>query len=98
MFYFRHPDPKRRRSEEYRSTNYHQGGGGGGYGQDFRRMPDHWGVPGPDHYRQFHSDKPPPLLDPRSPQAHKSPLESLSPLERTAEPKPSPDLNWNRKT
>ncbi|KAB5574967.1 hypothetical protein PHYPO_G00215180 [Pangasianodon hypophthalmus] len=97
-YYDRHPDPKRRRSDDYRSANYHQGGGGGGYGQDFRRMPDHRGVPGPDHYRPFHPDKPPPLLDPRSPQAQKSPLESLSPLERTTEPKPSPDLNWNRKT
>ncbi|KAL7870534.1 hypothetical protein SRHO_G00080310 [Serrasalmus rhombeus] len=108
-YYDRHPDPKRRRSDEYRSPNYHQGsgggGGGGGYSQDFRRMPDHRGIPGnhgqmgPDHYRPFHPDKPPPVIDPRSPQAQKSPLESLSPLERTAEQKPGTDLNWNnRKT
>ncbi|XP_036417558.1 chromodomain-helicase-DNA-binding protein 2 isoform X2 [Colossoma macropomum] len=108
-YYDRHPDPKRRRSDEYRSPNYHQGGGGGGgggggYSQDFRRMPDHRGVPGnhpmgPDHYRPFHPDKPPPVIDPRSPQAQKSPLESLSPLERTTEQKPGTDLNWNnRKT
>ncbi|XP_072550654.1 chromodomain-helicase-DNA-binding protein 2 isoform X2 [Salminus brasiliensis] len=110
-YYDRHADPKRRRSDEYRSPNYHQGGsssgsgGGGGYPQDFRRMPDHRGSSGnhsqagPDHYRPFHSDKPPPLIDPRSPQAQKSPLESLSPLERTAEQKPGTDLNWNnRKT
>ncbi|XP_062861371.1 chromodomain-helicase-DNA-binding protein 2 isoform X2 [Trichomycterus rosablanca] len=96
-YYNRHPDPKRRRSDEYRSPNYHQGaGGGGGYSQDFRRMPDHRGNQGPDHYRPFHPDKPPPMLDPRSPQA---PFESVSPMERTAEPKPSPDVNWNnRKT
>uniref|UniRef100_A0A3B4CKF9 DNA helicase n=1 Tax=Pygocentrus nattereri TaxID=42514 RepID=A0A3B4CKF9_PYGNA len=93
-YYDRHPDPKRRRSDEYR-----------GYSQDFRRMPDHRGIPGnhgqmgPDHYRPFHPDKPPPVIDPRSPQAQKSPLESLSPLERTAEQKPGTDLNWNnRKT
>ncbi|XP_053355695.1 chromodomain-helicase-DNA-binding protein 2 [Clarias gariepinus] len=97
-YYDRHPDPKRRRTDDYRSANYHQGGGGGGYSQDFRRVADHRGVMGPDHYRAFHPDKPPPLLDPRSPQVLKSPLESLSPLERTMEPKPNPDLNWNRKT
>uniref|UniRef100_A0A8B9K1G6 Chromodomain helicase DNA binding protein 2 n=1 Tax=Astyanax mexicanus TaxID=7994 RepID=A0A8B9K1G6_ASTMX len=100
-YYDRHSDPKRRRSDEYRSPNYHQGS----YSQDFRRMPDHRGGPGnhgqagPDHYRPFHSDKPPPLIDPRSPQSQKSPLESLSPLERTAEQKPAADGNWNnRKT
>uniref|UniRef100_W5KJ44 Chromodomain helicase DNA binding protein 2 n=1 Tax=Astyanax mexicanus TaxID=7994 RepID=W5KJ44_ASTMX len=100
-YYDRHSDPKRRRSDEYRSPNYHQGS----YSQDFRRMPDHRGVPGnhgqagPDHYRPFHSDKPPPLIDPRSPQSQKSPLESLSPLERTAEQKPAAEGNWNnRKT
>lgn len=104
IFVFRHPDPKRRRSDEYRSPNYHQGGGG--HPQDFRRMPDHRSPPGnhgpmgPDHYRPFHPDKPPPLIDPRSPQAQKSPLEPISPaLERTAEQKPVTDFNWNnRKT
>ncbi|KAF7699143.1 chromodomain-helicase-DNA-binding protein 2 isoform X1 [Silurus meridionalis] len=95
-YYDRHPDPKRRRSDDYRSANYHQGGGGG-YNQDFRRLPEQRGVPGPDHYRPFHPDKPPPLLDPRSPQLQKSPIESLSPLERTTEPKPNTDLNRNRK-
>ncbi len=104
LFVFRHPDPKRRRSDEYRSPNYHPGGGG--HPQDFRRMPDHRGPPGnygpmgPDHYRPFHPDKPPPLIDPRSPQSHKSPLEPISPaMERTAEQKPVTDFNWNnRKT
>ncbi|RXN18322.1 chromodomain-helicase-DNA-binding 2 isoform X2 [Labeo rohita] len=103
-YYDRHPDPKRRRSDEYRSPNYHQGGGG--HPQDFRRMPDHRGPPGnhgpmgPDHYRPFHPDKPPPLMDPRSPQSQKSPLEPISPaLDRTAEQKPVTDFNWNnRKT
>lgn len=103
-YYDRHPDPKRRRSDEYRSPNYHQGGGG--HPQDFRRMPDHRGPPGnhgpmgPDHYRPFHPDKPPPLIDPRSPQSQKSPLEPISPaLDRTAEQKPVTDFNWNnRKT
>uniref|UniRef100_A0A8C2BZC4 Chromodomain helicase DNA binding protein 2 n=1 Tax=Cyprinus carpio TaxID=7962 RepID=A0A8C2BZC4_CYPCA len=103
-YYDRHPDPKRRRSDEYRSPNYHPGGGG--HPQDFRRMPDHRGPPGnhgpmgPDHYRPFHPDKPPPLLDPRSPQSQKSPLEPISPaMERTAEQKPVTDFNWNnRKT
>ncbi|KAK7152198.1 hypothetical protein R3I94_008501 [Phoxinus phoxinus] len=103
-YYDRHPDPKRRRSDEYRSPNYHQGGGG--HPQDFRRMPDHRSPPGnhgpmgPDHYRPFHPDKPPPLIDPRSPQSQKSPLEPISPaLERTAEQKPVTDFNWNnRKT
>ncbi|KAL0168142.1 hypothetical protein M9458_036364, partial [Cirrhinus mrigala] len=92
------------RSDEYRSPNYHQGGGG--HPQDFRRMPDHRGPPGnhgpmgPDHYRPFHPDKPPPLMDPRSPQSQKSPLEPISPaLDRTAEQKPVTDFNWNnRKT
>ncbi|XP_056334877.1 chromodomain-helicase-DNA-binding protein 2 isoform X3 [Danio aesculapii] len=110
-YYDRHPDPKRRRSDEYRSPNYHQGGGGGGGGggghpQDFRRMPDHRGPPGnhgpmgPDHYRPFHPDKPPPLIDPRSPQSQKSPLEPISPgMDRSAEQKPATDFNWNnRKT
>uniref|UniRef100_A0A673JSQ5 Chromodomain-helicase-DNA-binding protein 2-like n=1 Tax=Sinocyclocheilus rhinocerous TaxID=307959 RepID=A0A673JSQ5_9TELE len=103
-YYDRHPDPKRRRSDEYRSPNYHPGGGG--HPQDFRRMPDHRGPPGnhgpmgPDHYRPFHPDKPPPLIDPRSPQSQKSPLEPISPaMERTAEQKPVTDFNWNnRKT
>uniref|UniRef100_A0A673G8R6 Chromodomain-helicase-DNA-binding protein 2-like n=1 Tax=Sinocyclocheilus rhinocerous TaxID=307959 RepID=A0A673G8R6_9TELE len=103
-YYDRHPDAKRRRSDEYRSPNYYPGGGG--HPQDFRRMPDHRGPPGnhgpmgPDHYRPFHPDKPPPLIDPRSPQSQKSPLEPISPaLERTAEQKPVTDFNWNnRKT
>uniref|UniRef100_A0A671KQL6 Chromodomain-helicase-DNA-binding protein 2-like n=1 Tax=Sinocyclocheilus anshuiensis TaxID=1608454 RepID=A0A671KQL6_9TELE len=43
-YYDRHPDPKRMRSDEYRSPNYHPGGGG--HPQDFRRMPDHRGPPG----------------------------------------------------
>ncbi|XP_076847370.1 chromodomain-helicase-DNA-binding protein 2 isoform X2 [Brachyhypopomus gauderio] len=101
-YYDRHPDPKRRRTDEYRSPNYHAGAG---HSQDFRRMPDHRGLPGnhgpagPDHYRPFYPDKPPPLMDPRSPQAQKSPLECLSPHERTAEQKSGADLNWNnRKT
>ncbi|XP_051953606.1 chromodomain-helicase-DNA-binding protein 2-like isoform X1 [Xyrauchen texanus] len=102
-YYDRHPDPKRRRSDEYRSPNYHQGGGG--HPQDYRRMPDHrgplgnHGPPGPDHYRPFHPDKPPPLIDPHSPQAQKSPLEPISPAERTAGQKPVTEFNWNnRKT
>uniref|UniRef100_A0A671KNT6 Chromodomain-helicase-DNA-binding protein 2-like n=1 Tax=Sinocyclocheilus anshuiensis TaxID=1608454 RepID=A0A671KNT6_9TELE len=103
-YYDRHPDPKRMRSDEYRSPNYHPGGGG--HPQDFRRMPDHRGPPGnhgpmgPDHYRPFHPDKPPPLIDPRSPQSQKSPLEPISlAMERTAEQKPVTDFNWNnRKT
>ncbi|KAG9332116.1 hypothetical protein JZ751_015834 [Albula glossodonta] len=109
-YYDRHPDQKRRRTEEFRSQNYHQGGA---HGQDFRRMPDHRGQPNhgsmvPEHYRSFHQDKPgppgehkpPPLLDPRSPQAQRSPHDSRSPPERTAEPKNAPvDFNWNsRKT
>ncbi|XP_030648443.1 chromodomain-helicase-DNA-binding protein 2 [Chanos chanos] len=104
-YYDRHPDAKRRRSDDFRSPNYHQGGGGGGsHPQDFRRMPDHrvqgnHGPLGPEHYRPFHPDKPPPLLDPRSPQAQKSPHDSRSPPERTAEQKVAMDFNWNnRKT
>uniref|UniRef100_A0A8C9TW20 Chromodomain helicase DNA binding protein 2 n=1 Tax=Scleropages formosus TaxID=113540 RepID=A0A8C9TW20_SCLFO len=105
-YYDRHQDPKRRRVDEFRSQNYHPGGG---HPQDYRRMAEHR-TPGnhgplpPEHYRPFHPDKcadykPPPLLDPRSPQAQKSPLDSRSPQERTGEPKNIPDFNWNsRKT
>ena len=103
FFYFdchyRHPDPKRRRSDEFR-PNYHQGSGGG-HAQDFRRMPEHrpgQAPAGTEHYRPLHSDKPPPLLDPRSPQAHKSPQDSHSPLERPAEQKgDGPDGTWNNR-
>uniref|UniRef100_A0A8C4ERJ7 Chromodomain helicase DNA binding protein 2 n=1 Tax=Dicentrarchus labrax TaxID=13489 RepID=A0A8C4ERJ7_DICLA len=98
-YYDRHPDPKRRRSDEFR-PNYHQGRDGPL--QDFRRMPEHRpaGPPGPEHYsRPFHSDKPPPLLDPRSPQTQKSPQDSRSPPERPVEPNTAADPNWNnRKT
>ncbi|XP_036399292.1 chromodomain-helicase-DNA-binding protein 2 isoform X2 [Megalops cyprinoides] len=106
-YYDRHSDPKRRRTDDFRSQNYHQGGGG--HPQDFRRVPDHRAQPNhgpmaPEHYRPFHPDKPgdykpPPLLDPRSPQAQRSPHDSRSPQERTAEPKNPTDFNWNnRKT
>ncbi|XP_067445813.1 chromodomain-helicase-DNA-binding protein 2 isoform X2 [Thunnus thynnus] len=98
-YYDRHPDPKRRRPDEFR-PNYHQGREGPL--QDFRRMPEHrpTGPPGPEHYsRPFHPDKPSPLLDPRSPPAQKSPQDSRSPLERPAEPNAAADPNWNnRKT
>ncbi|XP_029008569.1 chromodomain-helicase-DNA-binding protein 2 isoform X2 [Betta splendens] len=96
-YYDRHLDPKRRRPDDFRS-NYHAGREGPL--QDFRRMPDHRpaGPPGPDHYgRPFHPDKPPPLLDPRSPQAQKSPQDSRSPLERPVDPNAAIDPNWNRK-
>uniref|UniRef100_A0A667YQC4 Chromodomain helicase DNA binding protein 2 n=1 Tax=Myripristis murdjan TaxID=586833 RepID=A0A667YQC4_9TELE len=98
-YYERHPDPKRRRTDEFRPTNYHQGREGPL--QDFRRMPEHRppGPTGPEHYRPFHPDKPPPLMDPRSPQAQKSPQDSRSPLERPVEQKGGVDPNWNnRKT
>ncbi|KAM4552935.1 chromodomain-helicase-DNA-binding protein 2 isoform 3-T4 [Fundulus diaphanus] len=98
-YYDRHPDPKRRRPDEFHPS-YHQGRDGPP--QDFRRMPDHrpQGPPGPEHYnRSFHPDKPPPLLDPRSPQAQKSPQDSRSPLERPADPGVVADPTWNsRKT
>ncbi|XP_011474443.1 chromodomain-helicase-DNA-binding protein 2 isoform X2 [Oryzias latipes] len=98
-YYDRHPDPKRRRPDEFRS-NYHQGAEGSL--QDFRRMPDHRpaGPSGPEHYsRPFHPDKPPPLLDPRSPLNQKSPQDSRSPLERPGEPNAVTDPNRiNRKT
>ncbi|XP_036005916.1 chromodomain-helicase-DNA-binding protein 2 isoform X2 [Fundulus heteroclitus] len=98
-YYDRHPDPKRRRPDEFHPS-YHQGRDGPP--QDFRRMPDHrpQGAPGPEHYnRSFHPDKPTPLLDPRSPQAQKSPQDSRSPLERPADPGVAADPNWNsRKT
>ncbi|MEQ2207514.1 hypothetical protein XENOCAPTIV_013718, partial [Xenoophorus captivus] len=98
-YYDRHPDPKRRRPDEFHPS-YHQGRDGPS--QDFRRMPDHrpQGPPGTEHYsRPFHPDKPPPLLDPRSPQAQKSPQDSRSPLERHMDPGVMVDPNWNsRKT
>uniref|UniRef100_A0A3Q2NQA9 Chromodomain helicase DNA binding protein 2 n=1 Tax=Fundulus heteroclitus TaxID=8078 RepID=A0A3Q2NQA9_FUNHE len=98
-YYDRHPDPKRRRPDEFHPS-YHQGRDGPP--QDFRRMPDHrpQSAPGPEHYnRSFHPDKPTPLLDPRSPQAQKSPQDSRSPLERPADPGVAADPNWNsRKT
>nr|XP_057932643.1 chromodomain-helicase-DNA-binding protein 2 isoform X1 [Doryrhamphus excisus] len=98
-YYDRHLDSKRRRPDDFR-PNYHQGREAPT--QDFRRMPDHRpsGLPGPDHYsRPFHPEKPPPLLDPRSPQAQKSPHDSRSPLERPGDPNALPDPNWNmRKT
>ncbi|XP_047245697.1 chromodomain-helicase-DNA-binding protein 2 isoform X2 [Girardinichthys multiradiatus] len=98
-YYDRHPDPKRRRPDEFHPS-YHQGRDGPS--QDFRRMPDHrpQGPPGTEHYnRPFHPDKPPPLLDPRSPQAQKSPQDSRSPLERHMDPGVMADPNWNsRKT
>lgn len=97
----RHSDPKRRRADDFRSQNYHQGGS---HVPDYRRMPEHHGPVTPEHYRPFHPDKagdymPPPLLDPRSPQAQKSPLDTRSPQERTAEQKNVPEFSWNaRKT
>ncbi|XP_034391001.1 chromodomain-helicase-DNA-binding protein 2 isoform X3 [Cyclopterus lumpus] len=98
-YYDRHSDPKRRRSDEFR-TNYHQGREGPL--QDFRRMPEQrpTGPPGPEHYsRPFHPDKAPPLQDPRSPQTHKSPQDSRSSPERPAEPNATAEPNWNnRKT
>ncbi|KAF0041136.1 hypothetical protein F2P81_007034 [Scophthalmus maximus] len=98
-YYDRNPDPKRRRPDEFR-PNYHQGREGPP--QDFRRMTDNRaaGPPGSDHYsRPFHPDKPPPLLDPRSPQTQKSPQDSHSPPERPVEPNAAADPNWNnRKT
>uniref|UniRef100_A0A7N9B1V6 Chromodomain helicase DNA binding protein 2 n=1 Tax=Mastacembelus armatus TaxID=205130 RepID=A0A7N9B1V6_9TELE len=97
--YFRHPDPKRRRPDEFR-PNYHQGRDGPL--QDFRRMPEHMpaGPPGPEHYsRPFHPEKPPPLLDPRCQQTQRSPQDSRSPLERPVDPNAVADPNWNnRKT
>ncbi|XP_043932368.1 chromodomain-helicase-DNA-binding protein 2-like, partial [Protopterus annectens] len=104
-----HHDPKRRRSDEFRSQGYHQGGS---HQQDFRRMPDHragmgYHGQGPsDHYRPFHTDKSceyktlPVGADPRSPTLQKSPHDSLSPLDhRSLEQKGTPDYNWNiRKT
>ncbi|XP_034443206.1 chromodomain-helicase-DNA-binding protein 2 isoform X2 [Hippoglossus hippoglossus] len=96
-YYDRNPDPKRRRTEEFR-PNYHQGREVPP--QDLRRMPEHRpaGPPGQDHYsRPFHPDKPPPLLDPRSPQAQKSPQDSRSPLERPVELNAAADPNWNNR-
>ncbi|XP_037624588.1 chromodomain-helicase-DNA-binding protein 2 isoform X2 [Sebastes umbrosus] len=96
-YYDRHSDPKRRRPDEFR-PNYHQGREGPL--QDFRRMPEHRpaGPPGSEHYsRPFHPDKPPPLLDPRSPQAQKSPQDSRSPPERPVDPNAAADPNWNNR-
>lgn len=98
-YYDRHSDPKRRRPDDFRGSNYHQGREGPN--QDFRRPPEHRqsGPPGPEHYRPFPlPDKPPPLLDPRSPQTHKSPPDSRPPLERPLDPNASADLSWSRKT
>ncbi|TWW76353.1 Chromodomain-helicase-DNA-binding protein 2 [Takifugu flavidus] len=98
-YYDRHSDNKRRRDEFY--PNYHQGREGPL--QDFRRIPEHrsgGGASGPDPYsRPFHSDKPVPLLDPRSSQAQKSPQDSRSPPERPVEENAAADPSWNsRKT
>ncbi|KAM9807819.1 chromodomain-helicase-DNA-binding protein 2 [Neosynchiropus ocellatus] len=97
-YYDRHQDSKRRRPDEFR-PNYHQGRDGPP--QDYRRLPDHRqaGPPGPEHYgRPFQPDKPPPALDPRSPQAQKSPQDARSPPERPSEPSGAADANWsNRK-
>ncbi|XP_038857182.1 chromodomain-helicase-DNA-binding protein 2 isoform X2 [Salvelinus namaycush] len=103
-YYDRHPDSKRRRGDDFRPPQDFRGSGG--HPQDFRvRMPEHRGPPGPagpEHFtRPYPDNKPPPLLDPRSPQAQKSPQDSRSPtVERTAEQKAAAaDLNWNnRKT
>uniref|UniRef100_A0A8C5FQL7 Chromodomain helicase DNA binding protein 2 n=1 Tax=Gadus morhua TaxID=8049 RepID=A0A8C5FQL7_GADMO len=83
-YYERHPDSKRRRSDEFRAPNYHQS-------RD--------GPPGPPpHYRPFHPDKPPGQQDPRSPGAQKSPQDSRSPPERPAEtPKAGADPAWNNR-
>ncbi|XP_049579173.1 chromodomain-helicase-DNA-binding protein 2 isoform X2 [Syngnathus scovelli] len=96
-YYDRHQDSKRRRPDDFRSNYHHQGRDGPS--QDFRRMPDHRpGLPpAQDHYsRPFHTDKPL-LLDPRSPQAQKSPHDPrLSPADPNAPPS-EPAWN-NRKT
>lgn len=101
-YYDRHSDPKRRRGDDFHPS-YHQGRDAPP--QDFRRRSDHLsggGPSGPEHFnRPFHSEKPPPLLDPRSPQAQKSPQDSRSPLERPAEAAAAAaaDPGWNsRKT
>ncbi|KAK5928070.1 hypothetical protein CgunFtcFv8_013162 [Champsocephalus gunnari] len=89
-YYDRHSDPKRRRPDEFR-PNHHQGREGPL--QDFRRPA---GPPGSEHYSR-HSDKP--SLDPRSPQAQKSPQDLRSSPERPAEPNEAADSTWNnRKT
>uniref|UniRef100_A0A4W5MY76 Chromodomain helicase DNA binding protein 2 n=1 Tax=Hucho hucho TaxID=62062 RepID=A0A4W5MY76_9TELE len=103
-YYDRHPDSKRRRGDDFRPPQDFRGSGG--HPQDFRvRMPEHRGPPGPagpEHFtRPYPDNKPPLLLDPRSPQAQKSPQDTRSPTaERTAEQKAAgADLNWNnRKT
>ncbi|KAG7259566.1 hypothetical protein CRUP_005669 [Coryphaenoides rupestris] len=104
-YYERHPDAKRRRSDEFRTPNYHQSRDGppAPPTQDYRRPSDHRspGSTGPEHYRPFHPDKPPGQLDPRSPQAQKSPQDSRSPLERPTEQqqqqKAGGDSNWNNR-
>ncbi|KAJ3596439.1 hypothetical protein NHX12_002846 [Muraenolepis orangiensis] len=101
-YYERHPDGKRRRSDEFRTPNYHQSRDGppAGPPQDFRRTSEHRspGTAGSDHYRPFHPDKPPGQLDPRSPQAQKSPQDSRSPQERPVEQqKAGSEPNWNNR-
>ncbi|XP_059917236.1 chromodomain-helicase-DNA-binding protein 2 isoform X1 [Gadus macrocephalus] len=99
----RHPDSKRRRSDEFRAPNYHQsrdGPPGPPPAQDFRRSSERRspGPTGPEHYRPFHPDKPPGQQDPRSPGAQKSPQDSRSPPERPAEPpKAGADPAWNNR-
>uniref|UniRef100_A0A8C8F3N7 DNA helicase n=1 Tax=Oncorhynchus tshawytscha TaxID=74940 RepID=A0A8C8F3N7_ONCTS len=100
-YYDRHPDAKRRRGDDFRPPQDFRSGGG--HPQDFRgRMLEQRGPTGQEHFtRPYPDNKPPPLLDPRSPQAQKSPQDSRSPnAERTAERKAAgADLNWNnRKT
>uniref|UniRef100_A0A3Q2YUM2 Chromodomain helicase DNA binding protein 2 n=1 Tax=Hippocampus comes TaxID=109280 RepID=A0A3Q2YUM2_HIPCM len=93
-YYDRHQDSKRRRPDDFRSNYHHQGRDGPS--QDFRRMPEHRAGPplGQDHYgRPFHLDKASPL-DPRSPQAQKSPHDSRS---SPAEPNPPTEATWNHR-
>ncbi|XP_051917070.1 chromodomain-helicase-DNA-binding protein 2 isoform X3 [Hippocampus zosterae] len=93
-YYDRHQDSKRRRPDDFRS-NYHPQGRDGP-SQDFRRIPEHRAGPalGQDHYgRPFHLDKASPL-DPRSPQAQKSPHESRS---SPVEPNPPTEATWNHR-
>uniref|UniRef100_A0A3P8UY20 Chromodomain helicase DNA binding protein 2 n=1 Tax=Cynoglossus semilaevis TaxID=244447 RepID=A0A3P8UY20_CYNSE len=95
-YYDRPSDPKRRRPDDFR-PNYHQGREGPL--QDYRRMPEHRPAAPPEaeHYgRPFQHGTP--LLDPRSPQAQKSPQDSHSLLERPKELNAVTDPNWKRKT
>ncbi|KAK6318247.1 hypothetical protein J4Q44_G00115380 [Coregonus suidteri] len=98
-YYDRHPDAKRRRGDDFRPPQDFRSGGG--HPQDFRgRMLEQRGPTGPEHFtRPYPDNKPPPLLDPRSSQAQKSPQDSRSPTaERTAEQKAAgADLNWNNR-